>query len=124
MNKDDYNNKIMDTLTDPSYEMIRENPTTRLEKEIQIKLKSLYKTKRISKSVYNSIFPRNSKAPIFYGLPKIHKTGTPLRPICDFRNSPSYKIASHLSKILKSFKSIFPANQKPQTPTPSKNGLI
>ena len=34
------------------------------------------------------------------GLPKVHKPGTPLRPIVCTINSPTYEVAKLLSKIL------------------------
>jgi hypothetical protein len=101
LNKDDYDTKILDLLSDKAYIAIPENPTRKLEAEVQTKLSSLVKLKRITKKIYNQISPKLSRPPIFYGLPKIHKTTIPLRPICDFRKSPSYKLANHLNKILK-----------------------
>ena len=38
--------------------------------------------------------------PRIHGLPKLHKEGTPLRPIVDFRNSPTYFLAKFLGKSL------------------------
>ena len=35
-----------------------------------------------------------------YGLPKIHKEDTPMRPIVSTINSPSYKLAKELARIL------------------------
>ena len=40
------------------------------------------------------------KPPLFYGLPKIHKVGFPLRPIVAFVNSPTYQLSKHLVFIL------------------------
>ena len=37
----------------------------------------------------------------FYGLPKIHKTGTPLRPIVSSRGLATYGVTKVLSKVLK-----------------------
>ena len=37
----------------------------------------------------------------FYELPKIHKTGTPLRPIVSSRGSVTYGVAKLLTKVLK-----------------------
>ncbi|KAH6942785.1 hypothetical protein HPB50_010541 [Hyalomma asiaticum] len=42
---------------------------------------------------------RNGSAPGFYGLPKIHKPGVPLRPIVDF-TSPLRALSSFLHKTL------------------------
>ena len=41
--------------------------------------------------------------PKFYGLPKIHKTGKPLRPIASSMGSVTYGIAKVLTKVLKPF---------------------
>ena len=38
-----------------------------------------------------------------YGLPKIHKQGTPLRSIVSTINSPTYKLAKYLANYLKDF---------------------
>ena len=35
-----------------------------------------------------------------YGLPKIHKNGTPMRPIISTINSPTYKLSKELARIL------------------------
>ena len=39
--------------------------------------------------------------PKFYGLPKMHKTGKPLRPIISSRWSVTYGVAKSISKVLK-----------------------
>ena len=39
--------------------------------------------------------------PKFYGLPKMHKPGTPLRPIVSSKGSVTYGMAKVLSKVLK-----------------------
>ena len=39
--------------------------------------------------------------PRFYGLPKIHKPGYPLRPIISFIDSPTYMLLKHLAQILR-----------------------
>lgn len=41
----------------------------------------LYKNKHIDMYQKNKLHCSAGSAPILYGLPKIHKTGTPLRPI-------------------------------------------
>ena len=46
------------------------------------------------------LYSSDGLCPRFYGLPKIHKTGIPLRPIFSFVNSPSYAVSSYLAKIL------------------------
>jgi len=43
----------------------------------------------------------NPETPPMKGLIKIHKEGTPIRPVVKFRNAPSYKLARMLTDILK-----------------------
>ena len=50
--------------------------------------------------------------PKFYGLPKIHKTGTPLRPIVSSRGSITYGVAKELSHIIKPLVGQFPHHLK------------
>ena len=52
------------------------------------------------KNTKNYIPPVQSP-PKFYGLPKIHKAGTPLRPIVSSRGSITYGVAKELSHIIK-----------------------
>ena len=44
--------------------------------------------------------PHSAIAPQLYGLPKVHKEGTPLRPIVFTIGSPTYGLAKELSRIL------------------------
>ena len=46
------------------------------------------------------LYSRDGLSPRFYGLPKIHKAGIPLRPIVSFINSQTYEVLSYLAKIL------------------------
>ena len=47
------------------------------------------------------MYPTGCVPPKFYGLPKIHKPGTPLRPIVSGCGSAPYGVAKELAKILK-----------------------
>ena len=46
------------------------------------------------------MYPTGCVPPKFYGLPQIHKTGTPLRPIVSSRGSVTYRVAKVLSKVI------------------------
>ena len=50
---------------------------------------------------YKQLYPTSAVPPKFYGLPKIHKTGTHLRPIVSSRGSITYGVAKELSHIIK-----------------------
>jgi hypothetical protein len=43
----------------------------------------------------------NPKAPHLYGTIKLHTADKPNRPIVNWKNSPGYKLAIHLVKLLK-----------------------
>ena len=47
------------------------------------------------------IISHQCSPPKFYGLPKIHKVGTPLRPIVSSRGSITYGVAKELAYIIK-----------------------
>ena len=49
----------------------------------------------------NTCIPQDTTPPKFYGLPKIHKTNTLLRPIVSSRGSVTFGVAKVLVKILK-----------------------
>ena len=51
--------------------------------------------------MYKAMYPTCCVPPKFYGLPKTHKTGNPLRPIVFSRGSVTYGVAKVLSKVLK-----------------------
>lgn len=71
-------------------------------KEIKEKSTSLKNFKKLTKEELRQITSQQHvSVPKFYGLPKIHKNGIPLRPIVDFRTSPAYKLSFFLNKILK-----------------------
>ena len=59
----------------------------------------LKKAGKISDSTYQMLYS-SGLCPRFYGLPKIHKPGIPLRPIVSFVNSPTCAISGYLAKIL------------------------
>ena len=55
----------------------------------------------INEDLYRMLYSSDGLSPRFYGfMPKIHKTGIPLRPIVSFINSPTYDVSSYLAKIL------------------------
>ena len=51
--------------------------------------------------MYKAMYPTSCVPPKFYGLPKIHKTGNPLRPVVSSRGSVMYGVAKVISKVLK-----------------------
>ena len=50
--------------------------------------------------MYNELCPTGTRIGILYGLPKIHKSSIPLRPILSSINHYSYKIAKFFIPFL------------------------
>ena len=55
----------------------------------------------LKEEVYRRLYPIGAGSPKFYGLPKIHKSGIPVRPIISSIGTVTYKTAKELARILK-----------------------
>ena len=55
----------------------------------------------MDEGMYKARYSNSCIPPKFYGLPKIYKTGTPLRPILSSRGSVTYGVAMVPTKVLK-----------------------
>ena len=64
-------------------------------------MKTIKTQGRINEALYKKLYPTGAGVPKFYGLPKIHKKGTPLRPIVSSIGSVSYATSKELARILK-----------------------
>ena len=53
-------------------------------------------------TTYRRMYPTGVVIPKFYGLPKVHKENTPLRPIVSSIGSVSYGVAKEVARIIKS----------------------
>ena len=81
MDRDDYNQKAEALLKQPGYRPIPNDPTNKYKTKLIALLKSVKTEGGINESTYKRLYPTGAGSPKFYGLPKIHKEGTPLRPI-------------------------------------------
>ena len=96
-----YRSKIDNLLSDQAtYELIDKDPTTRHTKRLVDLLKDLKANGVITQEQYRHLYPTTSEVPKFYGLPKVHKQETPLRPIVASRGSITYNVARLLADIL------------------------
>ena len=104
MHRSDYVNKMKTVLSDhskflkigvPDYSTI-----FKTEDKINRALKQFKDSQVISDLTYQSLYSSGSSYGILYGLPKVHKTDIPLRPILAAYNSPSYLLSKFLVPIL------------------------
>jgi hypothetical protein len=73
---------------------------TGLERRVRSVLKSLKKQNKLDPILYKRIYPSGSRPGLLYGLPKVHKKGTPLRPIMSAVGSPVHGLAQYMVPIL------------------------
>ena len=64
-------------------------------------LKNIKAEGGLSEEAYKRMYPTGAVSPKFYGLPKIHKPGIPLRPVVSSTGTVTYNTAKELAKILK-----------------------
>ena len=95
-----YAQKAYDILSDGAYRKISRDPTRKVERQIDDRLKELEKSGEITNGQRKRVTPRQSALPRFYGTPKIHKEGIPLRPIVSTIGSATYWLAKELTRIL------------------------
>ena len=101
MDKEDYIEKSEELLSKSTYKILPSDPTTRYMNKLIALLKSIKTEGGIQENTYRRLYPTGASSPKYYGLPKVHKTGIPLRPIISCVGSVSYETAKELSKILK-----------------------
>ena len=101
MDRDDYNTKAEELLHQPTYRPIPNDPTNKLKNRLITLLKKIKTEGGLSEATYKRLYPMGAGSPKFYGLPKVHKQGTPLRPIVSSIGAATYQTAKELSRILK-----------------------
>ena len=78
----DYLNKMKHLISDTTkFKELRHNPTKSREESLSTYLRKLRKDKIIDDATFYKILPNGSSPGVLYGLPKVHKTGCPFRPI-------------------------------------------
>ena len=102
MDKQDYINKAQALLQDTNtYKVLPKDPTSHLKNKLITLLTDIKQTGGLTTQKLQTTLSHQCSPPKFYGMPKIHKTGTPLRPIVSSRGSITYGVAKELSHIIK-----------------------
>ena len=96
-----YKKKAEELLQQPTYQPISTDPTSKYKNKLINMLKSIKAEGGINEAVYKKLYPTGAGSPKFYGLPKIHKEGVPLRPIVSSIGAMTYYTSKELSRILK-----------------------
>ena len=101
MKKEDYIKKSEEILNTYTYKKITEDPTNKQKTKLISILKSIKTEGGLKEEEYRKMYPTGAVSPKYYGLPKIHKQGIPLRPIVSSTGTVTYNTAKELAKILK-----------------------
>ena len=101
MDRVDYNSKSEELLHTPTYQILKTDLTNMIKNKLISLLKTIKAESGISETTYKKLYPTGATTPKYYGLPKVHKEETPLRPIVSSIRSATYETAKELSKILK-----------------------
>ena len=101
MDKEDYVKKAEELLNQPTYRTISSDPTTKYKNKLINLLKSIKTDGGMNEILYKRLYTTGAGSPKFYGLPKIHKEGIPLRPIVSSIGAVSYETSKELARILK-----------------------
>ena len=94
----EYDTKVQNFIDSNKFDIESTDPTKKYQAEIR---KNLNQCKQIiannQKWKYVNI---NTSPPTLKGLPKVHKTNIPIRPIINWRNAPAYHLAKLVSDII------------------------
>ena len=75
--------------------------TMKLKNKLITKLKKIKLDTGMDDIIYRRMYPTGVVIPKFYGLPKVHKEYTPLRPIVSSIGSVSYGVSKEIARIIK-----------------------
>ena len=95
LNKHDYLTKMKQLISDKTkFKKLTENPTKSRKQSLICYLRHLKRDHLIDEYTSQKVLPNGSTHGVLYGLPKVHKTGCPSRPIVSSTNTYNYNLAS------------------------------
>jgi hypothetical protein len=97
--KQTLNEKVNQFISNNQIETLKSDPTQKMQKQIQNALQ--HSNTLFNPSKKKRILQMNPTAPTLRTKVKIHKPQTPIRPVINNINAPSYKLATHTHQILK-----------------------
>ena len=102
MDRSEYLEKATSMLWDEkTYTKLKKDSTNRIRSGLIQKLTKLKHQGKITAQQLSYLKPSNNPViPRFYGTPKIHKNGNPIRPIVNYTGSVTYKVARELADVL------------------------
>ena len=106
MDKTQYLEKASSLLLNQrDYTQIDRDPTMAVQGQVQVAMNSLSNLPQAK-----ALTPKHSECPVWYGLPKDHKEGMPLRPIVSNCASPTEKPSYLIERVLTQLLKFVPAH--------------
>ena len=104
LNRRDYEQKVYSVINDPDkFEEIHVDEKKlliKLEDKLNNTLRSLKTKGNITESFYNECFTSGSQLGKLYGLPKVHKSNCPVRPIVAAYGSFNFSLGKHIVPLI------------------------
>ena len=101
VDRKDYAKKSEELLHQQNYKILQTDPTNKYKNKLISLIKSIKAEGGMDDNTYRRLYPTGAVPPKYYGLPKVHKPGMPLRPIISNIGSVTHTTAKELSRILK-----------------------
>ena len=101
MKKETYEKKLKDLLQAEQFserKNLTDSVIMKIEKDINKDLLAMKKKDEISEGMYNRLRSTGAQPARLYGLAKVHKQGTPLRPVLFLPGSSYYTLNKTLAK--------------------------
>ena len=77
MDREDYIQKAESLLAQLAYRTTDRDPTSKIKTKLITTLRRIKRDTNMAEGMYKTMYPTSCMPSKFYGLPKIHKTGTP-----------------------------------------------
>ena len=101
LDSEDYTAKSEELLHQPNYKILKADLTNKYKNKLIGLLKNIKAEGGIDDNTYRRMYPMGAVPPKYYGLPKVHKPGMPLRPIISSIGSVTHSTAKELARIIK-----------------------
>ena len=116
MNSADYIEEAMRQLNNQEYyKLVDRDLTVEHEQHIIESISEHVKNKEIDEDIGALLKPANSRTPLFYMLPKIHKANNPGRPVVSSVNSHTEKISAYVDEYLRPLAENLPSHVRDTT---------
>ena len=101
MDRDEYIKKAEELLSQSTCKSIPTDPTSKYKNKLINLLRTIKAEGGINEGIYRRLYSTRAVSPKFYGLPKVHKEGMPLRPIVSSIGAVTYETSKEFARIQK-----------------------